>query len=162
TLGLVPRSYRSRRRTSAVPVSAKRRAVYPVPQRALHTTSVMVMRAGTAIMLMLMFILMFMFVSRAGVWAGDRGGRGQDEATVLDPLGADQAVGYLTDRPGRPAEQDPLEAAAGVEVNVSGRDDPVQVKVLEFGQPLGDPAGVMVVDQRDDSHRLAGFVGDRL
>ena len=63
---------------------------------------------------------------------GDRHGRGQDQAAGLDALGADQAIGELTDRPGRAAEQDHLHAAAGVDVNVGGRDDVVQMEVLEL------------------------------
>ena len=61
---------------------------------------------------------------------------------------------------GRAAEQDHLEAAAGVEVDVGGRHDPVQVEVLELGQPLGDPPGVVVVDQGDDAHRVARLERD--
>ena len=38
----------------------------------------------------------------------------------------------------RAAEQDHLQAAARVEVDVRGRHDPVEVQVLELGQPLGD------------------------
>ena len=93
---------------------------------------------------------------------GDRGGGGQDEPAGLDPLDADQAVGQLADRLGGPAEQDHLQAAAGVEVDVRRRHHAVEVVVLQLGQVLGDLAGVVVVDQRHDAHRLAVVVRHRL
>src|SRR3954465_274955 len=51
---------------------------------------------------------------------GDGPGGGQDKSAALDPLGPDQAVGQLADDLGRAAEEDHLEAAAGVEVDVRG------------------------------------------
>ena len=38
----------------------------------------------------------------------------------------------------------------------------VEVVMLQLGQPLGDPAGVVVVDQGDDAHRLGVVGGDDL
>ena len=78
-------------------------------------------------------------VSRPAV--GQGGGGGQDQSAGDDPLGADQAVGQVAHRPRRAAEQDDLQAAVGVEVDVGRRHHPVEVAVLELGQPLGDPAG---------------------
>src|SRR5262249_38843121 len=40
--------------------------------------------------------------------------------------------------------------------------DPVEMMMLQVGQPARDPRDVVVVDQGDDSHRLALVVGDRL
>ncbi len=41
----------------------------------------------------------------------DRVGRGEHEAAGLDPSGADQAVGELSDELGRPSEQDHFQAS---------------------------------------------------
>ncbi len=88
----------------------------------------------------------------ASVPGADRSSRGEDQATGLDPLGADQSIGKLSDELGCPPEQDHFETARGIEVDVRGRDDAGQVQMLKLGELLGNPAGVMVVDQRDDTH----------
>ena len=91
---------------------------------------------------------------------GDRLGRGEDEAAGLDPLGADQAVGQLADRPWRGRGAGSLPGSGGRRGGRGSSSRPVQVQMLQLGQPLGDPAGVVVVDQGDDPHRVALVVGD--
>jgi hypothetical protein len=76
-------------------------------------------------------IVVVMVVRLGGTGDGFRGG--EDEAAGLDPLGADEAVGEFADEPGGASEEDHFEAAAGVEVDVGGRDDVVEVVVLEVG-----------------------------
>ena len=49
--------------------------------------------------------------------------------------------------PVRTAEQDHFQAAVLVQMHMSGGHDPLKLAVLEFGEPLGDPAGVVIVDQ---------------
>ena len=63
---------------------------------------------------------------------------------------------------GRAAEQDHFQAAVLVEMDVGRGHDPVEVVVLQVGQPPRDPRGVVVVDQGDDAHRLALVLGDHL
>jgi hypothetical protein len=73
-------------------------------------------------------VVMVMAMTVAAV--GDGLGGGEDEAAGLDPLGADQAVGQLTHQPRRAAQEDHLQATAGVEVDVGGGHDAVEVVVL--------------------------------
>ncbi len=61
--------------------------------------------------------------------------RGQDEPAGLDALGADQVVGQVADLAGGPAEQDHFQAALLVEMDVGRGDDPVEMVVLQIGQP---------------------------
>ncbi len=97
-----------------------------------------------------------------GVDVGDGPGRGQDEPAGLDPFGADQAVRQLADQLGRAAEEDHLEAAVGVEMHVGRGHHAFEVEVLDFGEPFRDSAGVVVVDQGDDPHRVAVVDGDHV
>ena len=60
----------------------------------------------------------------------DRHGRGQHQASGLDPLGADQAVGQLADDARPAAQEDDLQATVGVEVDVGRRHHPFEVLVL--------------------------------
>ena len=109
-------------------------------------------------------VLMRVIVSvpvRVFVTAGQGGGRGQDESAGLDPLGADQRVGQLADRPRRASEQNDLEAAIRIEMNMSRRDNPFDALMLDLGQTLGNTAGVVVINQRDNAHCGAVVMGDR-
>ena len=45
-------------------------------------------------------------------------------------------------------------------MDVSRRDDLLEMAVLQLGQTLGDPAGVVIVNQGDHTHRLAVFPVD--
>jgi hypothetical protein len=78
---------------------------------------------------------------------------GEHEPACLDALRADQSVGEFSHSLGATAEQNDLEAAMSVEVHVCRRDDVVELKMLEFGQPLGDASGVVIVDECQDPHR---------
>ena len=88
--------------------------------------------------------------------------RGEDESSGFDPFCSDQAIGEFSDEPRGASEEDDFEATPGVEVNVSGGDHRGEVVVLQFGESLGDAAGVVVVDQRDDSHGFGVVMSDHL
>ena len=95
------------------------------------------MIVGALVMMVLVAVLMVMVMLSPAfaVASGDGLGRGQDEPAGLDPLGADQVVGQVADLPRRAAEQDHFEAAVLVEMDVGGGDDPVEMMVLQVGQP---------------------------
>ena len=57
-------------------------------------------------------------------------GRRQDELTRFDALGSDQSVGQCPDRLAGSAQQDHFQAAVGVKVHVSRRDNAVDVLML--------------------------------
>src|SRR5208283_1359562 len=78
----------------------------------------------------------------------------------LNSLGADQLVRKLTNASRGAAEHDHLQASPLVQVDVSGRDDLIEMAVLQFGQALGDPAGLVIVNQGNHTHRLAVFPVD--
>jgi len=92
--------------------------------------------------------------------AGDRGCGCQDKPAGLNSFGTDQLVRQLTNAARGATEQDHLQASPFVQVDVSGRDDLLEMAVLQFGQALGDPAGVVIVNQGDHTHRLAVFPVD--
>ena len=89
-------------------------------------------------------------------------GRSEDEAAGLDSLGADQTVGEFANEPRRASQKDDFEASARVEVNVSRGHHPIEMEVLNLSEPITDAAGVVVVNQSKDSHRLARIVGDHV
>jgi hypothetical protein len=89
-------------------------------------------------------------------------GRGEHKSTGFNPLGADEAVRQFTNFAHGTSEKDDLKASAMVEMDVGCGHDPVEVHVLDLGQSLGDPAGMMIVNDRDDPHREALFIGDHL
>ncbi len=93
---------------------------------------------------------------------GDGVGGGEDQTASLHALGPDQAVGQFPNRRGRSAQKDHFQAAVSIEVDMGGRHHPFKMGVLKLGQPLGHPGGVMVVDERQDPHRLALILRDRL
>ena len=78
--------------------------------------------------------------------------RGQHEPPGLDPLGPDQRVGEFSDLPGRPAKEDHLQASPLVQMDVGRGHHLFQVLVLEVRETLGDPPGVVIVDERDNPH----------
>ena len=92
--------------------------------------------------------------------ARDRCCGSQDQPAGLDAFGADQLVRKLTDVAGRTAQQDHLETPPLVQVNMSGGDDLLKMAVLQLGQAFGDPAGVVIVNQGDYTHRLGVFLVD--
>ncbi len=102
-------------------------------------------------------------VARAGAIPFGNGlGRCQDEPAGLDAFGTDQIVGQVSDLTRGPAQHDDLKTAAGVEVEMRGGHDPLEVVMLQIGQPASDPGDMVVIDQGDDSHRLAVVVLDGL
>src|SRR4051812_15478344 len=101
-----------------------------------------VVRAAVVVVRVVMVRILVVVIA-----VGDGTGGGKNEAAALDALGADQAIGELADELGRASKEDHLEASARVQVDVRGRHHTVKVKVLELGQALGDPPGVVVVDQ---------------
>jgi len=94
--------------------------------------------------------------------AGHRRCGSQDQPASLDPLAADQVVGQHSHLAYRAAEQDDFQTAIRVEMHVCRGDDLIQVAMLQFGQALGDPAGMMIVDERHDAHGLALLAVDHL
>lgn len=109
----------------------------------------------TVVMMMSMIMTVIMSMTR------NRVGGGEDEAAGLDPLGADQVVGQLADELGGTTEQDHFETAVRVEMDVGRGHHSGQMQVLDLGEALADPAGVVVIDQGDDPHRVALVVRDR-
>ncbi len=81
----------------------------------------------------------------------DRFGRGEREATRLNPADADQSVGDFADDARPTAQEHNLETTGRVEMHVRRRDDVIQMRVLQLGEPLGEPACVMVVNQSHDA-----------
>ena len=90
-------------------------------------------------------MVMVMVMVMAVMMLGDRVGGGEDQAAGFDALGADEVVGQLADHLGSAAEEDDLQASPGVEMDVGGGDDGVEVSVLDLGQAFGDAADVVVV-----------------
>lgn len=71
----------------------------------------------------------------------------QLEAPVCDPPGRQQALGNAFQLVAAAAQNDHLETPVFVEVDVQCRPYVFTEPVLELGQPLGELAHVMVVDQ---------------
>ncbi len=92
----------------------------------------------------------------------NRLGRRENEPAGFDALGADQVVGQTANLSGRAAKQDHFQASVAIEMNMSRGHDLIEMIVLQVGQSPGDSADVVVVDEGDDSHRLAFVLRDRL
>ena len=76
---------------------------------------------------------------------------------MLNPLGADQAVGQFLYFFGFAAKHDHLETAFMIQVGMQRGDDHVMMLMLEVGELLGQEAGVMVVDESDGAdHKGVG------
>ncbi len=73
-------------------------------------------------------------------FARRRAGPRPDEPAGLDSLGADQVVGQVADLASGAAKQDHFQTALLVEMDVRRGDDPVEMMVLQVGQPARDPA----------------------
>ena len=106
------------------------------------------------------FVAVTMLVGCTATRDGSR--RGQHEPPGLDPLGPDQRVGEFSDLPGRPAKEDHLQASPLVQMDVGRGHHLFQVLVLEVRETLGDPPGVVIVDERDDPHGGAVLPVDHL
>jgi hypothetical protein len=107
-------------------------------------------------MTMAMFMIVLMRMP-----LGQGGRRGEHEPSSLNPLGADQRVGQLTDNPRLPAQQDHFETSLGIEMNMRGRDHAFEMKMLQFGQSVGHTSDVMVINERDNPHRQGVVMSDR-
>jgi len=94
--------------------------------------------------------------------AGHRRCGSQNQPAGLDPLAADQIVRQCSHLAHLAAEQDDFQTAIRVEMDVCRGDDLIQVAMLQFGQALGDPAGMMIVDEGHDAHGLALLAVDHL
>ncbi len=95
-----------------------------------------------------------------GSWHGPC--RRQNQSAGLHALRPDEIVGQRSDLPRRASQEDDFEAPMGVEVDVRCCHDPIEMVMLQIREPPSDSAHVMVVNQRDNSHRLARVVRDDL
>ena len=93
-------------------------------------------------------------------WMGgtNRMSRGQNEPARFNPFGANQAVGQFTDNPGWSAQQNNLQTAGSIQMYMSAGHHAIEMLMLEFGQPVRDSTGVMVIDQGDHANRLCLFM----
>jgi hypothetical protein len=118
-------------------------------------------------MIVIMFVVKSEF-SAALAWRWIRSGAdhwrcgSQNQPAGLNALAADQVVCQHAHLTRRAAEQDHLQAAIRVEMDVRRGDDLIEMAMLQFGQALGDPAGVMIIDERHDAHGLAVLAVDHL
>ena len=130
---------------------------------ALPGAAMFVMLVFVFVIVIVVMVVMRMLVAvRVPFGAGHRFRGCQNQPPGLDSLGADQVIGQFPDLAGATAEQDHLEAPMLIQVNMSRGDNPVKPPVLNLGEPFGDPAGVVIVDQRDHTHCLAVFLADHL
>src|ERR1700693_4943822 len=79
-------------------------------------------------------------------------GRTHDQPPVLNPLGADQAVGQFLHLFGLATKYDDLEAAFVIHVGMQRGDDHVMMLMLEVREFFGQETSVMVVDESDGAH----------
>ena len=77
------------------------------------------------------------------------GERDELDAALLDPAGRQQALGSTADAIGWSREHDDLKTVSMIEVDMKGRTDRVAERVLHLGQPLGEVADVVVINQRE-------------
>ena len=113
-----------------------------------------------AAVIVVVIVMRMLMAVRIFLPAGNGLGGGQNEPAGLDALGADQAIRKFPDLSGLAAQEDHLQATMRVEMHMSRGDDMCELAVLEFGEPLRGPSRVVIVDQRDDSHRLALLLTD--
>lgn len=92
--------------------------------------------------------------------AGNRRGGGENEPPRLDPLGSDQIVGELANRPRSSPQQNHLQASTLIKVNMRSGDDAIEVRVLQIGEASRRSSRVVIVDEGEDAERLLRFVGD--
>ena len=90
----------------------------------------------------------------------DRLGRGKDEPAGLDTLGADQVIGQVANQPRGAAQQDHFEAALFIEMDVSCRENPVEMVMLQISEPARNARGVVVVNEGDHAHCVTVVAGD--
>ena len=88
------------------------------------------------------------------------GGR-NDELAGFDTLGRDQAVGNLADFPDSSSQKYHFQASGMIEMHVRGRDDFIEVIVLDLGQAVADQGRMMIIDHRHDPHGRFVVAGDR-
>ena len=73
---------------------------------------------------------------------------------MLDALGADELACEPADLIGAPPQHHDFETMMRIEVYVQGGDDLLVMRVLVLGELVGEIRGVVIVHERDRSHRL--------
>jgi hypothetical protein len=71
------------------------------------------------------------------------------EAAVLHAFQSNEAPSELLNLPGFSADNEDFQAGVMIEMRVTGRNHQLVIRVLNFGQLLRHPMGVMVVDECD-------------
>jgi hypothetical protein len=123
---------------------------------------IMAVPPGAAVCLVAVVVVQVLMSGRALSLAGDRFCGSQNQPARLDALGAYELVGQRADPAGGTTEQDHFQASVLVQMHVSGCDNLFEMPVLHFGESVGDPAGVVIVDQGDDAHCLTFLLLDHL
>ena len=89
------------------------------------------------------------------------GQRDELDAALLHPARGEQALGSAADAIGRSREHDDLQTVSTIEMDMKGGTNCVAERVLHLGQPLGEVANVMIVDQGERGDARGTFADAR-
>ena len=102
-------------------------------------------RDSVGLVAVLVRMLVLVFVRVPGIQRRHR----HYQAAVLHPFETDEKVGEVFDARGLAVDDQHFKTGIVIEMRMRGGNNQVVVFVLRFSELLGNPMGMMVVDERD-------------